>query len=98
MTRVSRPGLTAIPIALCLVVLFLAVPEAFAQFSSGFTGIVVDQTGAVVVGAKATATNEATHVANVAVSNDRGNFTIPSLPGGIYTVAVSAPGFKDWQQ
>jgi Carboxypeptidase regulatory-like domain len=98
MTRLTSPRLSPIPIGLCLVVFFVAVPRIFAQFSSGFTGIVVDQSGAVVAGAKVSATNEATHVVNVAVSNDRGNFRIPSLPGGLYTVAVSASGFKDWQQ
>ena len=98
MTRLVKPGPAALAVALCLVVMFLAVPRAWAQFSSGFTGIVVDQTGAVVVGAKVTATNEATHVSNVAASNDSGNFRLPSLPGGVYTVEVNAAGFKDWKQ
>src|SRR5581483_5972760 len=98
MTRKLKPGPAALALVLCFVVMFLAAPRAFAQFSSGFTGIVVDQTGAVVVGAKVTATNEATHVTNEAVSNDSGNFRLPSLPGGVYTVEVNAAGFKDWKQ
>ncbi len=98
MIRLAKPRSAALAVALCLVVMLLAVPRGFAQFSSGFTGIAVDQTGAVLVGAKVTATNEATHVVNVAVSNDRGNFRIPSLPGGVYTIEVNAPGFKDWKQ
>ena len=98
MIRQAKPRSAALGVALALVVMMLAVPRGFAQFSSGFTGIVVDQTGAVLVGAKVTATNEATHVANAAVSNDRGNFRIPSLPGGVYTIEVNAQGFKDWKQ
>jgi hypothetical protein len=85
-------------VALCFLVLLVAAPRAFAQFSSGFTGIVVDQTGAVVTGAKVTATNEATHISNVAISNESGNFRIPSLPGGVYTIDVAATGFKVWKQ
>lgn len=98
MTRLAKPRLAIATVAFCLAVIFLGAPRSFAQFSSGFTGIVVDQTGAVVVGAKVTATNEATHVASIAVSNETGNFRLPSLPGGIYTVEVSASGFKDWKQ
>jgi hypothetical protein len=98
MIRLAKPRSAALAVALSLVVVFLAVPRGLAQFSSGFTGIVVDQTGAVVVGAKIAATNEATHVANEAASNDRGNFRIPSLPGGVYTINVTAAGFKDWKQ
>ena len=98
MVRLAKPRSPAIAVALFLVAMLLTAPYALAQFSSGFTGIVVDQTGAVLVGAKVTVTNEATHVANEAVSNDSGNFRIPSLPGGVYTIEVNAPGFKDWKQ
>lgn len=97
MIRPTKLTLAAISAALFTLVFVLA-PCAHAQFSSGFTGIVVDQTGAVVVGAKVTATNEATHVDKVVTSNESGNFRIPSLPGGTYTIAVSATGFKDWKQ
>src|ERR1035437_5269184 len=85
-------------VALSLLVFLVAAPRAFAQFSSGFTGIVVDQTGAVLVDAKVTATNEATLISNVAISNGNGNFRIPALPGGVYTITVTATGFKDWKQ
>jgi hypothetical protein len=85
-------------VALALLVFLVTAPRAFAQFSSGFTGIVVDQTGAVLVDAKVTATNEATLISNVAISNGNGNFRIPALPGGVYTITVTATGFKDWKQ
>ena len=97
MTHRSGFRTTTFALALFVLVLLMAVPRGFAQFSSGFTGIVVDQTGAVVVGAKITVTNEDTHISNFAVSNESGNFRIPSLPGGVYTVEVSAAGFKPWK-
>ncbi len=98
MIHSDKPGRAPLLVALSLLVLLVAAPRAFAQFSSGFTGIVVDQTDAVLVGAKVTATNQATHVANVAISNESGNFRIPALPGGVYTIEVTATGFKDWKQ
>ena len=76
----------------------LATLPALAQFSSGFTGIVVDQTGAVVPNAKVTITNEATQVANVLTSNDSGNFRVTQVAGGTYTIQVEASGFKTWTQ
>ena len=92
-----RPG-PAVLVAFCVLVFFLTAPRAFAQFSSGFTGNVSDQTGAALVGAKVTVTNEATLVAKEVVSNDSGYFNIPSLPGGTYTIEVTAAGFKNWKQ
>jgi len=98
MIHSNKLGRAALEVALCLLILLVAVHPGFAQFSSGFTGIVVDQTGAALVGAKVTITNDATHISNVAVSNESGNFRIPSLSGGVYTIVVTAPGFKVWKQ
>lgn len=69
--------------------------NAFAQFNSGFTGSVTDGTGAVVVGARVTATNDATHVSHFAISTE-GGFRISSIPGGSYTVQVVGSGFSTW--
>jgi hypothetical protein len=75
----------------------LAVP-ARAQFNSGFTGIVTEQSDAAVPNAKVIVTNQDTHVSRYAISTDSGDFRIASLPGGLYTVEVQASGFKDWTQ
>ena len=84
-----------------LVVLYavvsLAAPGAvFAQGSTTQTlsGSVVDATGAVVPGADVSAKHTGTGVANTAVSNAEGLFSIPSLPIGTYTVTVTLQGFK----
>ena len=85
--------------ACCLCIMLLSLlPKARAQFSSGFTGIVVDQSGAVVPNAKVTITNDATQVASVTTSNESGNFRVSQLAGGRYTVQVEASGFKTWTQ
>jgi len=48
----------------------------------------------VLVSAKVVATNVATGVAYPTVSNDTGNYTIPSLPIGTYRVTANLPGFE----
>ena len=83
---------------LCIVFFLVAVSGASAQFNSGFTGTVVEQSGAAVAGAKVTVTNQATHVSQFAVSTESGDFRISSLPGGVYTIEVDATGFKQWVQ
>ncbi len=98
MSALVRCKPAIISFALCMLFLVIAVPGAFAQFSSGFTGVVVEQTGAVVPNAKVTVTNQATHVTQFSLSTESGTFRIPSLPGGVYTIDVEATGFKTWTQ
>jgi|HubBroStandDraft_2_1064218.scaffolds.fasta_scaffold15329_1 hypothetical protein len=84
--------------ALCVLFLLAFMPGALAQFSSGFTGVVVDQTSAAVGGAKIIVTNQDTHVIRSSVSASAGDFRVPSLPGGTYSIEVQAGGFKSWIQ
>src|SRR5258708_27296951 len=89
---------SAILFVRCILFFFVAAPGAFAQFNSGFTGVVVDQSGSAVPNARVTVTNQATHVSQFAISIDNGDFRISSLPGGVYTIEVEATGFKQWVQ
>ena len=57
------------------------------------TGEVRDPSGALVAGAKVTATNTATSVKTVQVTNSVGVYTIRFLPIGTYSLAVDATGF-----
>lgn len=93
-----RFKIAAKSLLLCIVFFLVAVSGASAQFNSGFTGTVVEQSGAAVAGAKVTVTNQATHVSQFALSTESGDFRISSLPGGVYTIAVDATGFKQWVQ
>src|SRR5260370_35559974 len=83
---------------LCIIFFLVAVPGASVKFNSGFTGVVVEQTGAAVVGARVTATNQATHISQFSISTESGDFRISTLPGGVYTIEVEATGFKHWVQ
>src|SRR5207249_2079994 len=78
-----------------LLALHLLPTTAFAQTgAASLTGIVSDQSGAKVPGATVTATNQATNVAYTAVSNEAGNYTVTSLPVGLYVVKTELSGFK----
>ena len=89
--------LVATTITLVFLFMVLSAP-AHAQFTSGLTGTVVDQTGAAISGAKIVVTNQDTHVARYTNTSDNGDFRITSLPGATYTVEVEQAGFKTWVQ
>ena len=57
-------------------------------------GTVSDSTGATVANAKVTATANATSTVYDTVTNEAGNYTIPNVPPGSYSITVTAPGFK----
>src|SRR5215475_10175480 len=58
------------------------------------SGAITDPQGAVVPAAVVEAKNLDTNVSSKAVSNDHGLYTIPPLNPGVYSVTVSAAGFK----
>ena len=71
-------------------------PEMRAQTSNAqLSGLVTDTTGAVVPGAQITAVNVATNVPYTTVSNGSGNYVLPELLPGPYTITVRAPGFGE---
>jgi len=76
----------------------LEAVSTLAQTGS-ITGKITDGIGAVISGAEIKAVisssdRAATSQAFSAISNNNGEFTIPSLPFGSYEVEVKAPGFK----
>ncbi len=69
-----------------------------AQGTSGtITGIVTDQTGAVVPNAGVTVLNQGTGVKQEMKTNNAGVYSFHSLIPGIYTVQVTASGFKNYE-
>jgi Carboxypeptidase regulatory-like domain len=68
-----------------------------AQTNGSISGIVTDQSGAIVPGATITVKGEAGQEFT-AVTNDDGVYTIPGVPAGTptYTVTISAPSFKKY--
>lgn len=58
------------------------------------SGVVTDQQGAAIHGAKVTATNAATGAAREAFTNQEGLYRIAGLPIGAYSVKVEQTGFQ----
>jgi hypothetical protein len=65
-----------------------------AQTQGGIDGRVTDPSGSAMAGADVTVTNKATHATRKTTSNREGLYAFPSLPPGVYEVAVAQKGFK----
>src|ERR1019366_7711376 len=84
-------------VASLLILLASLAPTSLAQSSStgAITGSTIDPSGAVVVGAEITATNDATGEVRTTVSTSSGVFLLPLLSPGSYTLKTSKAGFKE---
>lgn len=85
---------------LLLVVVFTlvcAIPASADNLYASIRGTVTDPTGAVISGAKLTATNAATGIAFSTTSSGSGTFTFLQLPIGDYSVKAEQTGFKAYQ-
>src|SRR5262245_20837059 len=51
-------------------------------------GVVHDASGAVLPGASVTATNQGTNLSRGIVTDERGEFALPALPAGSYTLKI----------
>src|SRR5829696_5635136 len=78
---------------------WLIAGSALAQIPSGtILGGVKDTQGAAVPGATVTATNAGTQFSRSVVTDGEGQYSLPLLPVGNYTVQVSLSGFKNFSQ
>jgi hypothetical protein len=69
---------------------------AQAQFDVGsLVGTIRDQSGAAVANASITATNTATNIETSATSDGSGDYEIPSLHVGTYTISAKAPNYAE---
>ncbi len=87
-------------LAAITLVLFIigAVSALFAQVDQGrITGVVKDQNGAVISGAKVTATNARTGEARTTATNDQGFYTVAPLPPSEYSVRIESPQFAKFE-
>jgi len=78
-----------------LLALAIFTIPAFGQAVNGtLLGTVSDASGAAVVNAKVSAVQTATSAVRETVTNESGNYTMPDLPPGTYSVTIVAEGFK----
>jgi hypothetical protein len=79
--------------------MFMLATAAFGQMNTAdITGKVTDSSGAIIRGATVTALQAATQAKQTAVTNDTGQYSLPQLPLGEYTITAEAPGFKQASQ
>src|SRR3954454_2102638 len=81
-------------LAALLSIMFLITAPLFAQSAARIEGTVQDPNGAVIANAKVSALNVRTQAHFEATSSDRGQFILPSLPPGLYTLTIESPGFQ----
>ena len=80
---------------LCFIVLGLVILSAPAQSPNGtISGIILDPSGGVIVGADVLIINEGTGVQYPGKANSEGYYVVPNVPPGTYRIQVSNSGFK----
>ena len=95
--RVYRRGLGSVgALFFVLGTALLVATAAFGQgsYQAQVRGGVTDPSGAVVVNAKVTITNDATNISQTAQTDDHGQFFFTGLRPAVYTVRVEASGFR----
>ena len=76
----------------------LACTQLFAQANSNITGIVSDQSGAVIAGANITLTDLTTGATKATTSSETGLYDMAGLNAGTYNMTVAAKGFQTFVQ
>ncbi|HWZ98093.1 MAG TPA: TonB-dependent receptor [Candidatus Dormibacteraeota bacterium] len=81
-----------------LLVLFaVSATATLAQTTASIKGTVTDATGAAVAGAKITVKNPSMGIERETETNGSGDYEVPALPPGTYSVEVSKDGFQKQQ-
>lgn len=92
-TGSSRRGPGLAPVFGLMALCVFADPAGAQTFRGSIVGTVLDQSQAPVAGVQVTVKNEGTGVTRATVTGEAGEYTIPELPIGPYTVTVESHGF-----
>jgi len=91
----AKAALGMVRIAALIGFVFLMISPVLAQTSKGvITGTVVDNSGAVVVGATVTATSLDNGTSRTATSGPSGGYFMDAMDTGIYNIVVTKEGFQ----
>ena len=71
---------------------------AWASITGSISGVVTDPAGAVVPGVTVVATDVATNIQHTTVTDAKGFYAFPAMNVGTFSVSVSQPGFRDFQE
>src|SRR5258708_27802317 len=85
-------------VALLVLATLLAAPALHAQITGNLSGTVLDQSGALIPGAKITLLNEASADKRDSVSNSTGYFSFTGLLPSTYTITIEMVNFRSWQK
>src|SRR5262245_66377113 len=90
----------SIVVPIALLSLPSSLSNAYAQGAPTgiITGVVKDEAGAVLAGARVTAVNPGTSASFQAVANETGIYTLRALPAGSYNVTAEKHGSKNAMQ
>jgi hypothetical protein len=89
----------ALSVAYALSILLALQNLVFAQGGQGtVSGLVSDNSGSVLPGAQVKLTNQQTGIVRTLQTNAAGNYYIPAVPVGRYTVEISAQGFATYRK
>src|ERR1039458_923490 len=80
-------------ISLCFCALLRA-----AEPTGTIAGSILDQSGASVPNAKVTATSLTTGLTRATMSGNDGQYVLPLLPAGVYSLTVEMAGFERFEQ
>jgi outer membrane receptor protein involved in Fe transport len=92
------PRVLAVVLASVFTFIFTFSTSAAAQvLEATLYGIVQDTSGAILPGVNVTVTHQGTTLTRDTVSDARGEFTLPALPPGAYTIRIELSGFKTYE-
>ena len=80
--------------ATLLSIILMTCPLAAQAPSGEISGVVGDQTGAVVPGVTITLTNPATNAVRTVLTNEAGLYVLRAIPPGVYNLKAELPGFR----
>ena len=98
--RLSRLpwGRTVLPVVLAALFCLCICERASAGVTGSISGIVTDESGAVIVAAEITARNAETRIQQSVHTDDKGFYAFQALPVGTYTIGVRKSGFKEFHE
>src|SRR5580658_10002895 len=96
---ITSPGCSRLMVgaiaALCIWIWFAGAFASAQSDRGSVSGTVTDPSGSGIAGAKVTITNTAMGTQSSTVTTGSGDYTIPELAAGKYSVTVVAPGFGE---
>src|SRR5262245_55450476 len=94
MTRFRR--LLLVPLVFGSMVVGLSLPARAQVITATLYGVVHDGTGGILPGATVVVTHQGTTLTRETVSDERGEFALPALPPGPYSIKIELSGFKTY--